>query len=149
MLSLSRWAWACKNNRQTFPIIILLYFFLNKKLQVISQLLHKCSTRWNRIILKILSRLCLSSKPIQFLHKFLMIPRTLKPPWPLIIHFSPWCNTIQSKHDHLIRFKYINQHINIIKNIQPYFLHFFGYNLWFEYNWIILRIVYLFTFTHL
>jgi hypothetical protein len=100
MFPLSRRIRISKNNRQIFPIVILLYFFLNKKLQIIPQILHKRCSRRNRVIFKVLIRFDItqitSIKFLKLLYIFSIISRSLKPSRSLVVHLCPRCHPIQS-----------------------------------------------------
>ena len=73
------------------------------------------------------------------LQKLLIILSTAEPSRSLLVHLAPRCNTIQCKHDAFGRLKQIDDSVDVIKDLNPYLLKFFGHELRLEDDRVILN----------
>ncbi len=63
---------------------------------------------------------------MELLHEFFMVPRAFESSGSLVVHFGSGGDTVKSKHDHFVGFEDIDEHVNIVEDIQPNFFHLFG-----------------------
>lgn len=140
MLSFSWTIRSCKYHTNIFPIIILLNFFLNEKMNHLIQFLHEFGTWRNGVVFEILLTIGIFFiVPIKPFNKLFIISCTFKSSGSLIIHFGSWSDTIQSEEYHFIRLEKINDCVDVVKYLNPNLLELLWHNLSFEYNRVILR----------
>ena len=76
MLSFSRSIWSCENNRECFPVFILLYFLLNEEVKHLVKLFHERCAWGYGVVFKILLTVYSVSVSIQFRDVLLVLQST-------------------------------------------------------------------------
>lgn len=139
VFSLSWSIWPCKYNAQSFPIIILIYLFLNEKMKHLIELLHESSSWWNWVIFEVLLTICDISITVEFSNVLFVLFSRSKSSRTLVVHLASWGNTIKSHHYHFSWLDHVDKSIDIVEYFDPYFLKLFRHELGFENNGVILN----------
>ena len=66
---------------------------------------------------------------IKLLHELLVISSAFEPPGPLVVHFGAGSNSVEGHDDHFLGLEDVDNHVNVVEDLQPDLLKLFGQDL--------------------
>jgi hypothetical protein len=121
--------------------VVLFDLLEEEEVDHVVELAHELGPRGDRIIFEIFLAVCEVSVAMQLLEEFLIVLCTSKPPGALVVHLAPGSHSVEGEDDGLGGFEEIDDSVDIVKDLDPYFLEFSGHELGLEDNGVVLPIV--------
>lgn len=129
VLSLAWGVRAREDNGQPLPVVVLLDLFEEEEVEHLVQLSHELGPWRDGVILEVFLTVGQVSIAVQLLEKLLVVLGTAEPPGPLLVHLAPGSNSVKREHDGLGGLEQVDDGIDVIKDLDPYFLELLGHQL--------------------